>query len=176
MKILSITAIVVAGLMSFSSCNKQYNTEVSDSNDTTNNNNNNGGGSNGGGFKWTGTAPMSAKIKGVAFAPTEVKLTKNGEYYTVQGSDDDGTFLSAVFPVSAAEGKVFSCPNPALLGLIAGSPNGTLNLGSTNGKIKIVTNSAATVEGYFYGDMIDFSGLSGIVIPVTEGYFKVDKP
>lgn len=175
MKILSIAALVVAGLMSFSSCNKQYNTQVSDSNDTTNNNNGVGGSSTGG-FKWTGTAPMSAKINGVVFVPTAVTLTKNGDYYSVQGHDDNGTFLSAVFPVSAAAGKVFSSPNPALLGLITGSSHGTLNLGSMNGKIKIVTNSTTVVEGYFYGDMVDFSGLNGIVIPVTEGYFKVDKP
>jgi hypothetical protein len=177
MKILTISAILAATVLSFASCNKQYDTEVSDSQTNNNNSSNgNGSGSNGSGFNWTGAAPMSAKINGVAFVPTEVTLTKNGTYYTVQGSNDEATFLSVVFPETAIPGKVLSSPNPALLGLVTGSSNGTLNLGSMNGKVKIVTNSATTLEGYFYGDMVDFSGLNGVVIPVTEGYFKVDKP
>jgi hypothetical protein len=174
MKILTISAILAAAVLTLASCNKQYDTEVSDS--QTNNNNNGGNGSSGSGFNWTGAAPMSAKIDGVAFAPTEVTLTKSGESYTVQGSTDEGTFLSVVFPVAAIPGKVFSSPYPALIGLVTGSSNGTLNLGSMNGKVKIVTNNATMVEGYFYGDMVDFSGLNGVVIPVKEGYFKVDKP
>lgn len=176
MKILTFSTLLAAAVLSFASCNKQYDTEVSDS--QTNNNNNGGGpgSGSGSGFNWTGTAPMSAKINGAVFTPTEVKLTKSTGYYTVQGSTDEGTFLSVVFPETAIPGKVLSSPNPALLGLVTGSSNGTLNLGSMNGKVKIVSNSATVLEGYFYGDMVDFSGLNGVVIPVTEGYFKVDKP
>src|SRR5690554_4334214 len=111
MKILTLSAMLAAAVLSFASCNKQYDTEVSDSQTNNSNNNNNGGGGAGGsGFNWTGTAPMSAKINGVAFVPTEVTLTKSTGYYTVQGSNDVATYLSVVFPETSIPGKVLSSP------------------------------------------------------------------
>jgi hypothetical protein len=172
MKILTISTILAVAVLSFASCNKQYDTEVSDS--QTNNNNNGSGGAGGSGFSWTGTAPMSAKINGIPFLANEIYVSEAaGVYYNILGQENDAAILSVSIPFNAKAGQVFSMPTPAASSCVL-PPN--LALISTTGKLKIVTNNSTTIEGYFWADERDPNGLSDTTVHVTEGYFKVDKP
>jgi hypothetical protein len=170
MKILSLTAVLATALLGLASCNKQYDTTVSDSQIDNNNNNNGNGGS---GFNWTGTAPISAKMNVTPFLATEIYVTSAGGYYSVVGQDDGGSILGASIPVNAQEGKVYTMPTPTAL---SGALPPNLALISTIGKVKIIANNSTNIEGYFWGDLKDPNGLSDTGVHVTEGYFKVDKP
>jgi hypothetical protein len=156
MKILTFSIILAAAVLSFASCNKQYDTEVSDS-QTNNNNNGSGGGAGGSGFNWTGTAPMSAKVNGVDWTPYGAIVNLGAGYY-----------------ISATSGQVFSSPTPGAVMWI--DPIASLVLQGSPGKIKVVTNNTTTIEGYFWADLKDSQGLNDTIVRVTEGYFKVDKP
>ena len=170
MKILTISTILAAAVLSFASCNKQYDTEVSDS--QTGNNNN---GSNNPVFNWTGTAPLSVKFNGVPFVADEVEFVDFTEagapFYGVNGSNDTAHFSISI-PSTVVAGQVLSFPMPVNM---THEDGGNVIRGAYQGKMKIITNDATTLEAYFYLGLKDYNGLNGNNIQVTEGYFKVTK-
>lgn len=172
MKILTISTMLAVAL-SLASCNKQYDTEISDS---QTNNNNGGGGSGGSGFNWTGVAPLSAKVDGVPFLAVQTDCNEFAGYYYILGEAADGSSINPTVPVGAVPGLIYSMPSPANLGWQNGSTTGSIVLGAKPGKVKIVTNNATTLEGYFWADMKDYTGQKDTIVHITEGYFKVDKP
>lgn len=171
MKILTISTILAAAVLSLASCNKQYDTEVSDSQ----NNNNNGGGS-GSNFNWSGTPPLSAKVDGVPFLAVTTDVTEFAGYYYILGEAADGSSINPAIPLGAVSGLVYSMPSPANLGWQNSSTGAPIGLQASTGKVKIVTNNSTTLEGYFWAEMKDPSGQKDTVVHITEGYFKVDKP
>ena len=171
MKILTLSAILAAAVLSFASCNKQYDTEVSDSQT-----NNNGGGS-GSNFNWNGTPPLSAKVDGVPFQAVSIDgFMEFAGYYGFIAEAADGSSINPAIPVGAVPGLVYSMPSPANLGWQNSSTGAPIGLQASPGKVKIITNNATTLEGYFWADMKDPSGQRDTVVHITEGYFKVDKP
>lgn len=170
MKILSFTILIAAVLAGFTSCNKQYDTHVSDSRDSTNTNVN--GGSGGSSFNWTGTAPFSVKLDGVVLNDPDAVFGGGTDYIGVIAGDGD-ILITISIPAAATPGQIFSMPTPASISYINGAGE---VLGAWPGKVKVVTNDATTLEGYFYADLKDFTGLTGKIIHATEGYFKVTKP
>lgn len=173
MKILTLSMILAAAVLSFASCNKQYNTEVSDSQTNNNNNNSSGSGSN---FNWGGTPPLSAKVDGVPFLAVDIDLTEFAGGYYITGEAADGSSINPVVPVGAVPGLIYSMPSPANVSWQNTSGSGSIVLGASPGKVKIVTNNSTTLEGYFWADMKDYTGQKDTVVHITEGYFKIDKP
>jgi len=165
MKTLPFSLILAAALLAVASCNKQYDTTVSDSQAT-------GSSNGGGGFNWTGTAPMSAKVNGASFQANEVYFSNAGGYYNIMGQENNAIILGVSVPAGAAEGKVYSAPTPAG---VSGAFPPSLALISSTGKVKVITNSSTILEGYFWADLRDPNGLSDTTVHITEGYFKVDK-
>jgi hypothetical protein len=170
MKILTLSTILAAAVLSFASCNKQYDTEVSDSQ-----NNNNGGGSSAPVFNWTGTAPLSVKFNGIPFVADDISFTdftKVGTpFYGVSGHCDTAKFSLSI-PSTVVPGQVYSFPMPVNM---THEDSEHKARGAFKGKMKIITNNATTLEAYFYLDLKDLSGLNGNNISVTEGYFKIEK-
>lgn len=173
MKILTLSTILAAAVLSFASCNKQYDTEVSDSQTNGNNNSNGGSGSN---FNWSGTPPLSAKVDGVPFLAVDADIIEFAGYYSITGEAADGSSINPSIPVGAVPGLIYSMPSPANLGWQNTSGPGLIVLGAMPGKVKIVTNNSTTLEGYFWAEMKDYTGQKDTVVHITEGYFKVDKP
>ena len=171
-KILILTSFLALSAWCLTSCNKQSDIKVVDS--QTGNGPSGSGGSGGGVFNWTGTEPMSAKVNGTPWTPYGAVVNVANGFFLVQGQALDGTGLNLMVPTTATNGKVFSAPTPAAIMWI--DPIGGVVLQASSGKVKITTNSATTLEGYFYGDLKDPQGLSPTVLHVTEGYFKVEKP
>jgi hypothetical protein len=171
MKILSITTVAAAALLCFSSCSKQYNTTTSDSQTG-----NNGGGNQGANsFNWSGTAPLSAKVNGQPFLATSVDLQDLAGYYYIYGDAGDNWGMTPVVPKSALPGQIFSMPSPANVSYQWEDGSGLHVLGAQPGKVKVITNNATTLEGYFWADTKDVTGLSDTIVRITEGYFKIDK-
>lgn len=171
MKITTLSTLLAAAILGLASCNKQYNTEVSDSQTGSTNNNTNSN------FNWSGTAPLSVKANGVFFQATTVNVTEAFGYYYISGHTADGnTSFGPSVPVNAPEGQVYSMPSPANVTWQSNPVSGPMALGAYNGKCKVVTNNATILEGYFWADTKDYSMQRDTVVRLTEGYFKVDKP
>jgi hypothetical protein len=170
-KILTLTSFLALSAWCLTSCNKQSDIKVVES---QTGNGPGGGGSGGGSFNWTGTEPVSAKVNGVPWQATSFTFMSFAGYYTISAKADDGTSINPGIPANALPGQVFSTPSPAALSYTNQSEG--LMLTGNPGKIKVITNDATTLEGYFYGDMRDPQGLKDTVVKITEGYFKVTKP
>lgn len=171
-KIISFTSVLAIAASSLVSCNKQTDVKTVDSQT-----NNGGSGGSGGssGFNWTGAEPFSVKVDGTAFPLDKVKVVLMLGYYSIMVDGTDGTHIGLSIPENAAPGLVYSMPSPANVSWTsATSP--TLLLGASPGKVKITTNNATTLEGYFTADTRDYTGASAVVVRLTEGYFKVNKP
>lgn len=132
-------------------------------------------------FDWTGTAPISVKLDGVPYECDEANINiqeASGGYTIYFYGNDEGNMRGPIIQVStnAAPGSVYSAPNAnASIGYR------DIALGHywtcfTTGHIKIVTNNATTIEGYFYGDLVDPTNYTVVQGKLTEGYFKVTKP
>ncbi len=173
-KIVSLTTVCMTALMVLAACNKQTDIKTVDS--QTNNGGSGGPGGSGSGFNWTGTEPFSAKVDGAVFplekAPKVVHMLG---YYSIMADGTDNTSIGLSIPEGAVPGLVYSMPSPANVSWRSGTTP-TILLGASSGKVKITTNNATTIEGYFSADTKDYTGASAVVVRLTEGYFKVAKP
>lgn len=158
------------GILAITSCKKAVidmnaNNNNSSGSSAGNGNNNSNGSNNNNNFNWTGTAPFSAKINGVAFDtdpntswPYNIVVKSTVRYRDMA----DTSSLLLDFPTDAVPGSIYSSlmtytwPNIAYHG---------------SGKVKIIANSSTEVEGYFYGTV---SG-NNTTFQITEGYFKTPK-
>ncbi len=170
-KLFILTSVLALSAWSMESCNKQSDINVVES---QTGNGPGGGGSGGGSFNWTGTEPVSAKVNGVPWQATSYTFMSFAGYYTISAKADDGSSINPGIPENAQPGQVFSTPTPA--GLSYTHQAVSLLLTGNPGKIKVITNNATTLEGYFYGDMRDPQGIKDTVVKITEGYFKITKP
>lgn len=165
MKTLCLSLLLAATALCFTACNKQYNDNIIEPGNSGNNLNS---------FNWTGTPPLSAKVNGVPFQAVEANLTEFAGYYGFIAKTADGSMsINPSVPVNAIEGQVYSMPSPANVSYQTTEP--LMVLGAHRGKIKIITNNANILEGYFWADMKDYSGQTGETAQITEGYFKVEK-
>lgn len=173
MKKFTCLAFAAIGLLVISSCTKTViDMDAQNGNNSSGSSagtSNNGGSSTNNKFDWTGTAPFSVKINGANFNTNPDDTHPYNEFpssvnkSTVSYSDmADTSSLLLDFPTNAEPGTIYSSlmtytwPNINFHG---------------SGKVKIITNNATEVEGYFYGTISEH----GNTYQITEGYFKVNK-
>lgn len=156
--ILYITLIGVIQLCG--SCNKDKKTATT------------GGGTTA--WNWSGTAPFSVKLDGVAYLVPEAKISIFDilGYYNINAklTDDLSVALSLQSTVAVGEYTTPSPNNFTHTNQVSGYQGGATNAG---GKIKIIQNSATTIEGKFYGTVT--SPLNQETHAIAEGYFKITK-
>jgi hypothetical protein len=186
MKKFTYLAFAAFSILAIASCKKTViDMNANNGNNTSGSSAGNGNNSNGSNssvkFDWTGTAPISVKLDGVPYECDEanINIEEAGGGYTIYFyGNDEGNMKGPVIQIkaNATPGSVYNMPNG-----YAGIGYRDIGQGIywscfTSGHLKIVTNDATTIEGYFYGDLVDATNYTVVKGKLTEGYFKVTKP
>lgn len=155
-----LSLALCCGLLLTNSCSKDKKTTTTG-----------GGGTS---WNWTGTEPFSVKLDGVSYtvSAADISIFDILGYYNINAdlTDDLSIALSLQSGVAVGEYTTPSPNNFTHTNLITGYQGSALNSG---GKIKIIQNTATTIEGKFYGTVS--SPLSQETHVIAEGYFNITK-
>ena len=134
-------------------------------------------------WSWTGAAPLSAKIDGVPYQATTTLYSAgiggdDSAFFFFANNASDTTF-EVIFDKIPTANAVYSfdgSDSSASVSFEVGS--GTTSIGYSlqprTGKIKVIAITDTTIEGQFYGNLVDDKGFT-TSHKITNGYFKVHR-
>lgn len=165
-KIMSL--LVLALCILFTACKKSNTTSINNNNNTNTT------------WNWSGTAPMSCKVNGVAWqcASGDEDYMDNGSFmafYGISGQKE----INLNIPMNAAVGAEYTITGINLnsMALVADNASGDSydTFSSSVGKVKILENDATHCKALFYFDAKNQDITKSDKLTITEGFFNINK-